>query len=95
MQEEFARADDARCLLRDLICSKADLTPDLDKQVLGVHVHPMLNPRANREIAYLLQHLNAAEFTYPGTKLKLVYSITGYAEDLNLDPDQNLADQEV
>ena len=27
----------------------------------------MSNLRANREIAHLLEHLNAAEFTYPGT----------------------------
>jgi transposase len=95
VRKDLARVDDARSLLRDVFCSDADLTPDLDKQVLGVQVHPMSNPRANRAIAHLLGHLNAAEFTYPGTNLQLVYSIRGQAEDLDLAPDQNPADQEV
>jgi transposase len=95
VREELARTDDGRSLLRDLFCSEADLTPDLDKRVLGVQVHPMSNPRANRAIAHLLEHLNTAEFTYPGTNLRLVYALAGESETLNLAPDQNPADQEV
>jgi hypothetical protein len=41
-----------------------------------------------------LEHLNAAEFPYPGTNLRLVYSIAGEAETPKLAPDQNPADQE-
>jgi len=95
VREELARSDDARSLLRDLFCSEADLTPDLEKGVLGVQVHPMSNPRANRAIAHLLERLNAAEFTYPGTDLRLVYSITGEVETLNSAPNQNPTNQEV
>ena len=95
VREELARTDDARSLLRDLFCSEADLLPDLEQRVLRVQVHPMSNPRANRAIAHLLEHLNAAEFTYPGTKLQLVYSIAGEAETPNSVPQQNPTDQEV
>ena len=95
VREKLARTDDARSLLRDLFRSEADLVPDLEQGVLRVHVHPMSNPRSNRAIAHLLEHLNAAEFTYPGTNLRLVYSIAGEAETPNLAPDQNPADQEV
>jgi len=95
VREKLARTDDARSLLRDLFCSEADLTPDLAKRVLEVQVHPMSNPRSNRAIAHLLEHLNAAEFTYPGTHLQLVYSIAGHAGPPDLAPDQNPADQEV
>jgi hypothetical protein len=95
VREKLARTDDARNLLRDLFCSEADLSPELDQGVLKVKVHPMSNPRANRAIAHLLEHLNAAEFTYPGTKLRLVYSIAGEAETPNLVPNQNPANQEV
>ena len=49
VREELARTDDARSLLRDLFCSEADLLPDLEQRVLRVQVHPMSNPRANRE----------------------------------------------
>ena len=94
VREKLARTDDARSLLRDLFRSEADLLPDLGQQVLRVQVHPMSNPRANRAIAHLLEHLNAAEFTYPGTNLQLVYSIAGGAETPNLAPQQNPADQE-
>jgi hypothetical protein len=95
VREEMARTDDARSLLRDLFCSEADLLPDLEQRVLRVQVHPMSNPRSNRAIAHLLDHLNAAEFTYPGTNLRLIYSIAGQAESPNLVPHQNPADQEV
>jgi hypothetical protein len=94
VRELLARTDDARSLLRDLFRSEADLLPDLEQRVLHVHVHPMSNPRSNRAIAHLLEHLNAAEFTYPGTRLRLVYSIAGQAETPDLAPDQNPADQE-
>jgi hypothetical protein len=92
---QLARTDDARSLLRDLFRSEADLVPDLEQEVLRVRVHPMSNPRSNRAIAHLLEHLNAAEFRYPGTTLQLVYSIAGDAETPNLAPHQNPANQEV
>jgi hypothetical protein len=95
VREELARTDDARSLLCDLFRSEADLVPDLAKRVLEVHVHPMSNPRSNRAIAHLLDHLNAAEFAYPGTELRMAYSIAGRAEVPQLVPDQNPADQEV
>jgi hypothetical protein len=95
VREELARTDDARSLLRDLFCSEADLSPDPGNGVLEVQVHPMSNPRSNRAIAHLLEHLNATEFAYPGTSLRLVYSIAGQAATQNLDSDQNPADQEV
>ena len=77
VREELTHVDEARALLRDLFRSEADLLPNLEKRVLEIHIHPMANPRANRAIAHLLDYLNAAEFTYPGTKLKLVYILVG------------------
>jgi transposase len=95
VREKLARTDDARSLLRDLFCSEADLTPDLAKGVLEVQIHPMSNPRSDRAIAHLLEHLNAAEFTYPGTNLQLVYSLAGQPRTPESVPDQFPADQEV
>jgi transposase len=77
VREKLARTDDARSLLRDLFRSEADLLPDMQEDVLTVRVHPMANPRSNRAILHLINHLNAAEFTYPGTNLKLVYQLAG------------------
>ena len=95
VREKLVRKDDARSLLRDLFRSEADLVPDLEQRVLRVDVHPMSNPRSNCAIAYLLENLNAAEFTYPGTDLRLIYSIAGDPETSNFAPGQNPADQEV
>ena len=65
------------------------------QRVLRVQVHPMSNPRANRAIAHLLEQLNATEFTYPGTELRLVYSIAGETESPSSAPHQNPAGQEI
>jgi hypothetical protein len=95
VRETLARIDDGRSLLRDLFCSEADLLPDVERGLLRVQVHPMSNPRSNRAIAQLLEHLTATEFTYPATNLRLVYSIAGEADTPKLDPDQNPTDQEL
>jgi hypothetical protein len=95
VREELARTDDARSLLRDLFRSEADWLPAVGPHRLHVQVHPMSNPRSNRAIAHLLDHLNATELTYPGTSLQLVYSIAGEAKPSNSVPVQNPTDQEV
>ena len=77
VREQFAREDDARSLVRDLFRSEADLSPDTQAGVLKVGVHAMANPRSNRAIQHLLDDLNAAAFTYPGTNLKLEYALLG------------------
>ncbi|MDA2927024.1 hypothetical protein MYX78_07295, partial [Acidobacteria bacterium AH-259-G07] len=68
-----------RSLLRDLFRSEADLSVDTQAGVLTAGVHPMANPRSNRAIEHLLDALNAAELKYPGTNLKLVYTLVGGA----------------
>jgi len=37
------------------------------------------NPRTNRAIEHLIDELNAASVTYPGTKLRLVYRLVDAA----------------
>jgi hypothetical protein len=94
---------DARSLLSDLFRSATDLVPDLEQQLLRVGVHPMSNPRSNRAIAHVLHVLNESDFTYPGTSLRLVYSLAGTADSLVLVAtrrnrtlvEQNPAGQEV
>jgi hypothetical protein len=68
--------------------------PDVEQGLLRARVHPMSNPRSNRAIAHLVEHLSVAEFMYPGTTLTLVYSIAGLAEESVSAPNQNPADQE-
>lgn len=75
LREHLGRRDDARALLRDLYRSDADLLPDLEKHLLNVRIHHMANPQADRAIHILLEHLNEAEFNYPGTDMKMVYAL--------------------
>jgi len=73
--ETLRRQDDSRSLLRDLLRSDADIVPNCHTKVLEVRLHTLANPRSNRAIQHLLDHLNAAECTYPGTEFRLTYSL--------------------
>lgn len=73
----LSREDDARSLVRELFRSAADLVPDLESGELRIAVHSLSNPRSNRAIEHLLAELNASELTYPGTTLKLIYTLHG------------------
>jgi hypothetical protein len=75
LRESLSRDDDARSLLCDVFRSEADLHPVAEAGELHVQIHSLANPRSNRAVTHLLQHLNDTELTYPGTNLKLVYSI--------------------
>lgn len=75
VREELSHEDEARSLLRDLFRTDADLHPDETEGILQVRLHTLANPRSNRAIQHLLDHLNAAEFTYPGTNLRLTYTL--------------------
>jgi hypothetical protein len=84
VREALARGDEARSLLRDLFRSATDLAPDLEQQLLRVEVHPMSNPRSIRAIAHVLHVLTESDFTYPGTRLCLAFSLAGTADSLVL-----------
>jgi transposase len=77
VREELVREDDARSLVRDLFRSEANLLVDAAARELKVELHSLSNARSNRAIAHLLTYLNAAELSYPGTNLKLVYTLLG------------------
>ena len=79
-REKLSHTGEARSLIRDLFRSDADLYPDEVTQQIEVRVHTMTNPRSNRAIQHLLEHLNATEFTYPGTNLRLVYTLADDAQ---------------
>jgi transposase len=80
VREELSHGDEARSLIRDLLRSDADIQPHEAASVLEVRLHTLANPRSNRAIQHLLDHLNAAEFTYPGTNLRLAYTLSDPAK---------------
>lgn len=70
----YARADDeARMILKEAFRSAGDLQIQGDE--LHVAINPLSAPRRTRAIAALCEHLNATETLYPGTKLRLLYSV--------------------
>ena len=75
LRESLSREDDSRSLLRDLFRSDADVIPDNASRQLEVRLHTLANPRSNRAIQHLLDHLNDAECTYPGTNFRLRYTL--------------------
>ena len=73
LRESLRREEDSRSLLRDLLRSNADITPRCESKVLEVRIHTLANPRSNRAIQHLLDQLNNAQCTYPGTDFRLNY----------------------
>ena len=72
----YARAEDeARSLLREAFRTSADL--EVCGTTLHVRIEPLSAPRRTRAIAELCKELTATETDYPGTSLKLVYSVKG------------------
>ena len=72
----YARAEDeARSLLREAFKTPADL--EIRGSTLHVRLDPLSAPRRTRAIAGLCEELNATKTIYPGTDLKLVYSVKG------------------
>ena len=73
----YARAEDeAHSLLAETFHAPADL------QVIGDQLHVRIDalsaPRRSRAIAALCQELTATKTPYPGTDLKLVYTVKGF-----------------
>jgi transposase len=75
LRSSLRREDDSRSLLRDLFRTSADVVPDCASQELRIRLHTLSNPRFNRAIEHLLSHLNATETRYPGTQLRLHYTL--------------------
>jgi hypothetical protein len=77
VREKMSHVDEARSLIREVMRCSADIIPNEVLGVLEVRLHTLANPRSNRAVLHLLDHLNAAEYAYPGTNLRLLYSLSG------------------
>jgi len=79
VREKLSHTGEARSLIRDLLRSDADIYPDEGARRIEVRLHTLATPRSNRAAQHLLDHLNATEFTYPGTNFRLVYTLANNA----------------
>ena len=75
LREHLKRPDEARCLLRALYTTEADLLPDPEAGTLTVRLHHAANPATDQAIEKLCEELNATETIFPRTNLRLVLKL--------------------
>ena len=76
----FVRArDEGRTFLKSLFELPADILPDEKTGMLSVNFHAMANPRSNSALNELCAIMNAEEFLFPQTQLKMVFSAPAVA----------------
>lgn len=74
LRPHYARADDeAHSLLREIFRTSGDL--EIVGDCLHVRLDNLSAPRRSRALAALCDELTATEARYPGTELRLVYSV--------------------
>lgn len=70
----LANADkEKRMVVKQIIKSNADLTPDYQKQTLTVMLYSLSAKRYNYAVGEILQLLNETETLFPGTSLKMIF----------------------
>jgi len=65
--------EEKRMLLKNLITTPIDMSPDYHNNTLTIKLHSLNTPRANKSITELCQILNESETIFPGTNLKIIY----------------------
>lgn len=74
LMEKYKKAEnEKRMLIKEIIFTKADIKPDLQKNELIVNLHSMSTPMKNEIVAQICQELNQTETVFPGTNLKIIY----------------------
>jgi len=63
-------------VVKQIIQSCADLTPDYEKKTLTVTLHSLSANRFNDAARELTKILNQTETIFPGTDLKMIFEIT-------------------
>jgi len=73
----LAKAEnEKRMVVKQIIQSSADLTPDHQNNTLTVTLHSLSAARYNHAAAQLTQLLNQTQTIFPGTNLKMIFEIT-------------------
>ncbi len=68
--------DEKRMVVKQIIQSSADLTPDYENKTLTVTLHSLSANRFNVAAYELTQLLNQTKTIFPGTDLKMIFKIT-------------------
>ena len=68
--------DEKRMVVKQIIQSNADISPDYINKTLTVTLHSLSANRFNYAASELAQLLNQTETVFPGTNLQMIYKIT-------------------
>ncbi len=68
--------DEKRMVVKQIIQSNADLSPDYINKTLTVKLHSLSANRFNKAASELAKLLNQTETIFPGTDLRMIYKIT-------------------
>jgi len=75
LREKMSHPDEARSLLRAIYTSEADILPDTSTSTLTIRLHHLANHCSAEIIRHLCSELNATQWCFPGTDLRLVYEL--------------------
>ncbi|NJK94891.1 MAG: hypothetical protein HC905_08230 [Bacteroidales bacterium] len=71
----LANADnEKRMVVKQIISSNADLTPDYQEKTLTVKLYSLSANRYNHAVKQILQTLNDSETVFPGTDLRMIFT---------------------
>ncbi len=74
-KEFMLKKDESRAFIRQIFMTDADMQPDHQAGILHIRLHTMTNPRNNVYAEKLCLVLNDSETVFPGTNLRMVYSL--------------------
>lgn len=77
LRPKLGRIEDARPLICELMQLPADLYPDMQNNILHIHIHPPATKANTKAIQQLLRTLNDTQTQYPGTHMTMQYKLIG------------------
>ena len=75
LRQHLKKSDEARTLAKTIWTQTADLIPDYQTKTLTVTLHHFPSPQISRIVANFLEQRNQTDTEYPGTGLRLRYTM--------------------
>lgn len=75
IKKYMAKPKDARALMEQFYKSNADIKVDYQKNTLHIHIHHQATVREDVVLGKLCEYLNETETIFPGSDLRLQYSL--------------------
>ncbi len=75
IKNKLSHPDEGRKLLQMIYTSDADIIPDYQNKTLTVKLHNLNHWNHDKVVSYLCEKLNETETEFPGTNLKIIYTM--------------------